>query len=691
MPSGKNPFVIKEFKGELLTDFMYDGTGLDQYRQSQVPFEYSLNNRNLFYLKKGGLCTRNGIQALTSIVTVGSIMQFWRIDNLNGTEYSNRFLILTWDGVTGRLYDTNPVTAVNPVMVLTGMNYAYVLNAFGRMYISPLDDWATPLPNAYIWLYNDKYASGARLTHVPEPIPGAMAVAAAAAGANPQCTAGLHLISVVFETDSGFLSTCPTSHIKAPLQVTTTAANAQINVTNIPTFPTTGSWPGACVIARHILMTKVVVNFDQNGFDSYEPFIAITLSDNVTTAVSINVPDSGLVNSAKDLINQTQSGVRAHVGMAVYKNRMVYLGSRSFTGGDTFGLVNSVTYSPINRPEQTRNVMMDGLRVIVGADFSGRVMTGAELNGTFYIFKEDSTFAHVADDSVDPTEWAQPSLVDAAKGAFPFGVASIGNNPSNLMDNYLLVAGNHGLSLFNGTYSQNSLADGIWATFSTSLLKWMKVVVDPIRKMIFIKFGDPGLTPGSDPATVKGPLSFMYFADYYYGLQNLRWGKFDLPDAGAQLYAFDILLRQPDPTVVAYDVLYSLLTILTTNGVLKQIYSETGNPYDLGSASIAWKYETGYTPNNQGEIYEFGPMKLRANYRHYGNTTPFTIKKGVIDKSTLDTIGTIDVSGNPAKYYSLPMNERNEQVRLEISGSGPVIIQSITLFANQSDLERPRP
>ncbi len=702
MPSGKNPIVIKEFKGELLTDVTFaSGVGQDQYRQSQVPFEYSLNNENLFYAKKGGLYTRPGVDVLNPLALTGltgAVKQFWRIDNLNGVDYQDRFLIFTWDSVNGRLYDTNPAVATNPLMVVTGMKYVYVINAFGRMYISPWSDWATPLANAYCWIYNDKYAgagNGVRLTMVQEPIPGAMAVAAAATGTDPACTAGLHLVSVVFETDSGFLSTCPTSHIKAPLQVTTTTANGKINVTNIPTFPgVAGSWPAATVIARHLIMSKVVVNFDQNGFDSYEPFIVATINDNTTTSFSIHIPDSGMVNSAKDLINQSQSGVRTHVGMAIYKGRMVWLGSRSFTGGDTFGLVNSVTYSPINRPEQLRNVLNDGLRVVVGADFSGRVMAGAELNGTFYIFKEDSTFAHIADDQSDPTDWAQPSLVDAGKGAFPNGIATVGNNPSNLMDNYILVAGNHGLSLFNGAYSQNSLADAIWEKFNTVSLRWIKVVVDPIRKLMFLRFGDPIAAEGS----VSGPKSYIYFADYYYGLQNLRWGKFVFPNifgTSTPAWAYDILLRQPDSGISSnYIALYSLLTTLVHSIIgYDAIYSETvlRADYSLTPTDIPWKYETGYTPNNQGEIYECGPVKLRANIRSNNTPFPVTIKKSTIDKSALDTVGILSVNSDPAKYYSLPMNELSEQIRLEVSGAGAILIQALILFMNQSALERPRP
>lgn len=679
MPLDKSPIILDDFKGLLWTDRRDNSL-------VKIPFEYSYNCRNLEFTKKGGLRSRKGIlTSLTQTVT-GTPVQFWKIDNLNGVAYNDRWLILTWDNTTGRLYDTGVTApATNPVLTLTGMKYAFVLNAFGRMYISPWESWAVPLSSAYIWLYNGKY--NARLTMCPEPTPGTFAASATAGG---NCTPGVHLLSVVFETDTGFRSTVPTTHLTSPLSVTTTSANGTVHLTNIPVFAGTASVPAAAVVARHIIMTKVVVNYNNKAFDSYEPFIVATINDNTTTTLDVNVPDSGLTESAKLLVNQTQSGVRAHVGMATYRGRMVYLGSRSYSGGDTFGLTNSVTYSPPNQPEQLRNTLNDGLRVVVGVDFSGKVMTGQEMNGVFYIFKEDSTFAHRADDSVDPLEWEKPELVDSARGAYPFGICNIGNNLSAIQDGYMLIAGNHGISLFSGSFATTPLTEGIWEAFNKNDVIWTKIGVDPIRKTIYFRIGDPAST------RLYGNIAdniYIHHGNYYYGIdiQSIRWSIFEFGnnEYGDQIYIKDIDMRQnPLGGPIASDVINNYYTILTSSSQGALVLTESLNDRDNNSSTgpyPSWIWESGLTKNDAGEVYTFGPLKLRIT----GTGGAVTSAARVVD-GTYANLAVFTPVAQPGKYYSLNLAKDSEHLQIKISGQCKILIERLILHYSKLQLERPR-
>lgn len=718
MPLGKNPLVVKEFKGKLLTDL--DQTdfffGFGEARQIEIPFEYALESVNLEYLKKGGLRTRSGINRYVfHNAQVERPMQMWKIDNLNGLQQTDRWLFLTWDGVTGRMYDTQPGALVNPIMTLAGMKYAYVLNAFGRMYITPWEGWATPLGDAagggannWIWLYNNLY--NARLAGCAPLAPGALAVAAIAGG---NCTPGLHLVSLIYETDSGARSRPDTAHITAPLQVTTTAANATINITNMPVAPA-----GSGIITKHIIISKVVVNYNNQGFLSYEPFIVKSVT-NATVNTTYGAaggegPDSGFVDSAKDWV-LSQDIIRSCVSLAIYGNRMVYLGFRK-TGGATGNNEPNNDMIAVSRPDLPEQVNFPGLTLglaprnllVIGQDYSGKVMAGGELNGTFYVFKEDSTFGFVADDEKDPVEWPKPALIDGAKGAFPFGVAKVGNNVGINYDGAILVAGNHGVTYFDGRFAQRSLAEGIWDEYDITALRWTKILIEPIRQLIFLRFGDPDSLILDEHHQVNNKI---FVGNYYYGIDitSIRWGswKYELGYGDSVIVSIpDIDLRLPgtlgnDGAVgTQFNTPYSLLCIMGRLEVAPnlwnfRIYSESRQGSDFEGEAYSeypsWIYETGYTPNKSGELYTFGPMKIRARSGiGMPPTTILQIDKASMDSILYDTVIQLGVAANPARYYSINLNHYGERVRLRLSGLNRMTIEELILEMKETSEDRTR-
>lgn len=701
---------VKNFKGLSLQGAdPTEGYALTRVRQGNIPFDYALESVNLYYQKNGSIRTRDGFEkyvssadVATPFTALGNVTGLWQITNLQGVEYTDRWLILTYEAGsnTGRFYDTQvPVTATNPVLSIVGMKYAFVINAFGRMYISPWSAWADPLgaPNGDIYLYNGLY--NARRAGCAPPAIGTFGVTATATG---NCTPGLHFISVLFETDSGFRSSIIIGHDTTPLPVTTTTANATMSFANIPVGAA-----GTGVIRRHIIVTKIVVNNNGQGLYGYEPFIAVTINDNTTTAATFTKPDSALVDSAQDYIYKNIY-IRAYTSMAQYGNRMVYLGGRELTGAAFPVQKDTIAVSDPNVPEHIWDINgFPGERntLLIGEGYVGNVMCGLEQNGIFYIFKEYSTHSIVDNPEDDPANWPV-SLVNAGKGAYPLGIALIGPNPSGLISGGAFIAGSHGISYFNNQHSEYTLTENIWDNLIPNIadIKWSRLIVDPSRKLIFWTFGDPLV---SDFINVCKTIS------YYDGLSPDKikiseWSGITFNN-GIGVTTAGISIRSPGSygTVTPsyyFNTNYPLLTLAYRYPTDSRIYifseaSSIADGYftDITKASaIFWYLTTGYTPNDNGEIYQFSNLRMRttvnydATVLNPGNQD-IAISFGILDDTSMVTLPSIiNPTTTPKKFLTIPINAKAEQIRLKLSGTNRVFIQQLVLFGSKVGLDRPR-
>lgn len=711
MPLDKNALVVSRFKGLGLNR---TATTLEDSYDSEMPFDYAISCVNMEFKKRGGIRTRASFEMYITnlVVPVARPIQMWQIHNLNGVPQTDRWLILTWDNTTGRLYDSGVVgPATNPILTITGMKYAFILNAFGRIYITPWSAWATPLASEFVYMYNG--LTNARLAGGVNPTVGAFAVAVAAGG---NCTPGLHYATVLYEYDTGYISFQTAAHALTPLSATTTSANATMNFTNVPLGAA-----GTGVVKRHIIITKVVVNPNGKGLLGYEPFFAVTINDNTTTTATFNEPDSALVESAQDHIGEGEKfpNIPSVVSMVEFGSRMVYLGIRDINvtpPGTNTKLDFCIYVSPPNNPEQIlayipSSAGLAGLPpnespnlIPVGPMYPGQVMIGAELNKILYAFKENSTFSITADDESDPSEWVTPACVDGSKGAFPFGIAKAGFNPGSLVDGRLIVAGNHGITSFNGTYSQDNLGDNFLPLYTYDSIKWAKLVVDTTRKLLVVRLGDPAV--GIE----------IQVGNYYYGMSSdsIRWSTysfngFPVGHAVGGIGFADLDLRKSGTAgntgygATNFTTSYPLITLLVPRFIgganyAIEIISET-KLYDCQDffltndplISILWGYTTGFTPNNQGEVYTFGPLKIRM----YG--AAFIV--GKTDLRNIPTVIAPSITEGEAggKYLSFNVNEVGEQIRISISGgefggssNSFANISKLILHAFVQAVERPR-
>jgi len=668
----KFPIVIDHFKGVKVSDQDISATDAfnASYLQDVVNVDEAFAAENIEFLKTGGFKTRNGFERGTgaNLSPAGEITGFWEIKDLLGVAQTNRFLVQTWDGTNGYFYDTGVVApATNPIHTAVGCKYAFVLNAFGKMWISPWSDWGVPgafslLNGRIVVLYTGAY--NARTTQGDPPATDITVADSASAGL---ITAGYHYFAVAYETDTGYIIFPSNS---GGIKIVNAAGSKSIDVSAIPTGPTG-------TVARHIIMTKVISPYPNplgTQFFQNEPFFAARIADNTTTTLTFSIPDSGLVESAAYLLDESYR-IPPVVSMAVYRNRMIYIGPLQDAGIPTND--NMIFISPSGEPEQVSAYNADGSVLFIGQNYSGKVQCAAELRGTLYIFKEDSTFAIAENPDLDPMEWTV-NLIDSGLGAYPLGVANIGDNPGSLILDNLLVANNAGLFAFTGSFNPVPISKGIWDSVSNTVGKFSRLLVDPVRKRVYLLLG-PILTT---------PIAYIWMGDYYLGYEseNIRWSKIKIT-VESTWDGFRGLILQQLPTVAPYPL---LTTVFKSTTYFYPVTQKPGIIVDnngaSGSNAISWLYDTGYTPNEKGDLYTFAAIRVRAA----NASSSFRVSTCEMDSDTFTTLASETIGNYPAKFLTYPLSIVGEKVRFRLYGATRTLVNKMIIFASEYGKTRAR-
>ena len=319
---------------------------------------------------------------------------------------------------------------------------------------------------------------------------------------------GFHLLGVVYETDTGFLSAPGPEFFGAQTFVD---VKKSITLTNIPVSPS------AAVIKRHIVSTKWIpeYNGDQKGYQFFFVPKGI-LENNTATTITINYYDSDLLSDASHLIDNF-SEIPAMVGLSTYHQRMVLVGDPSFpkkldgTPDTTKPDNRSVAWlSAPGEPEAISQV--DGLIV---TPLDGNPLTVAqEFRDVLYLFKKTRTLAYV-DNSDVPATWKE-EVVDQGVGAPVHGVGTVLDSGGVNID-FLLIVDWSGLMLFNGTFARPELSwkiEDFWMTINRDGFRFVQIVNDSLSKRIWITLPEPNRNK-------------MLHANYANGLdaKNIRWAK----------------------------------------------------------------------------------------------------------------------------------------------------------------------
>jgi len=326
------------------------------------------------------------------------------------------------------------------------------------------------------------------------------------------CDLGFHLVGVVFETDTGYLSAPGPEFFGGQTYINESYG---VKVSNIPVGPA-----GSGVIKRHLISTKTIpeYNGDQKGYQFF--FIpGGTIENNTDTTKTVSYYDSDLVADASHL-TENFAKIPAGVALGEYHARMVLVGDPSYpkkADGITDDILKpdnrSIAWvSAAGEPEAINQV--DGL-IITPLD--GNPLTHSEtFRDVLYLFKSTRTYS-VVDNEDEPTTWGPVETVDEGIGCPVHGVAEVLDSGGVNID-YLITASQSGLMLFNGTYARPELSwkiENIWNHFNKNNFHKIQLVNDSINKKLWMTFPDD--------------LNNLLLADYSNGLnpKDIRWALWD--------------------------------------------------------------------------------------------------------------------------------------------------------------------
>jgi hypothetical protein len=284
------------------------------------------------------------------------------------------------------------------------------------------------------------------------------------------CDFGFHLIGVVYETDTGYM-TAPGPEFFAATSFVD--IRRKVSVSNIPVSP------NSYVTKRHLVATKWIPDYngDQKGYQFF--FIpGGTINDNTTTTWTGSFFDSDLISDASHLIDNFAE-IPAMVGLTTYHGRLV--------GWGEYDNPSVARVSAVGEPEAISQV--DGL---ITVPLDGKPITnGQEFRDVLYLFKQTRTYAY-ADNGDVPSSW-QVNVVDQGVGAPVHGIATVLDSGGVNID-YLIICDYSGIMLFNGTYARPELSwkiEDLWFSFVRNDFRYIQIVNDSLNKKIWLTLPPP--------------------------------------------------------------------------------------------------------------------------------------------------------------------------------------------------------
>jgi len=470
------PFPVEQFWGLFDRDDPED-CPIDHFRECE----------NLDTAGFGlGVRTRDGIGPSQNVVApLGRIL---RIHNyVMQTGYTYLVLILN-DDDDGEIYHViNSITVLGPILTIAAMRDFKVVSYNGRAYITPFTSYTATtgliekgLQSDFLYVY---LGDGTQARKAAGAAPTAGSLTIANDGAQ-NSDAGDHLFGVLYETNTGYLT--------APSRFTLFNSNGTgFDFSAIPVSP------DSFVVARRLVMTKVIVDYNGNT-TGYQYFFIPDgrIPDNTSTVLAnITVFDADLVEDASHLIDNFAE-IQAGAAIGLYHDRLVI--------GATFTDISLAYVSFPGEPEAISQIT--GL-VIVPLD--GNPITHIqELRDIMYIFKRSKTVGY-ADNGGEPADWPF-TVVDQAIGCPVHGIATVLDAGGASVD-FLIVCSFNGVVLFNGQYVKPELSwkiQGFWFRLQRSDFRLIQIVNSSVVKKLYITLPDHKMleadySQGLDPQKIK--------------------------------------------------------------------------------------------------------------------------------------------------------------------------------------------
>jgi hypothetical protein len=486
------PIVIEQFGG-----------WWDRGDDESAPSDHFTVAENIQYFNSG-FETRDALDVYQDVATpLGHILRVY-----NYVMQTGQSLLVLVEG--GDIYHCiGPSTVHGPILSIATMEDFGFVAINGRAYITPFKTYVNSqgvnyelgIQNEFVYVYKGD-GTAARKAAGNAPSGSVMVAADGAAGLTD---IGTHLIAVVYETDTGYLTALGPETFT---EHTFTGTN-QIDVSNI-------SVGGATVVKRHLVATKQILEYngDQEGYQFY--FIpGGNIDDNVATTKTVEFFDADLVDDASHLIDNFAE-IPAGVNLTTYHSRMVIVGEYGTTEsleGLPEGQTDNRSLCRVSAPGEPEAFhRVDG---IIIAPLDGNPLTNAqEFRDILYLFKKTRTLAY-SDNFDEPATW-QEEVLDQGIGAPVHGIATVLDSGGVNID-FLVIVDYSGLMLFNGTYARPEMSwkiEDYWMDIERNDFRYMQIVNDSLSKKIWITLPPPNQ-------------HVLLHADYGNGMdaRNIRWAK----------------------------------------------------------------------------------------------------------------------------------------------------------------------
>jgi hypothetical protein len=464
-----DPLVITNFRGTF-----------DRGDDDVCPEGFFVGSQNIRFTQNG-IATRYGMR---KSITIGSVA---RIEIYKRIGEAQRLIILD---TAGKLYDsTNLLT---PILNIAAMIDFSMVTMFNRAYITP-HNRITGLPGEKVYVYEGSGVAAPAAGQGPSNV-----LVAVESGVAGHIETGAHAFAVAFELSTGFI-TKPggfTSLIST--------GGLSVDLSNIEIG-------GSKVVARHILATKTIKDFNGN-YNDQTYYLAKRIPDNTATTTNISFYDADLQSDATFLLEQMTT-IPAGVGITAFKGKLVVWGENLYPA--------IARVSTTGQPESFNEV--EGF-LTVNPGVGGGLKNCWEYRDSLLLQKSQQTY--VTSDNGSPAAYWSVNNIDMSVGAECHSVAKSLDFGENVGDR-VFTADKSGIRPFSGTFSAEQAdvitynVDDIWARINSAAFNTVELVIDPLNYLIYAAI----------PLDTATHPNAILFGDYSEGLNSteVRWTTWIFP------------------------------------------------------------------------------------------------------------------------------------------------------------------
>jgi len=545
--------TIREFRGHM-----------ERGGDDTVPPEYAITESNVEFTELG-VETRAGFDlALTSTGNWnGKAVRVYEFKKRNE---ASRLLIL--DNL-GNIWDSStPMTT--PILAIAAMSDFSAETMFDRVYISP-HDGDRGLSNEKVYVYDG--TGTARSAAGVGPSGYTLVVTESATAGYIET--GTHLFSVAYETASGHITRFGLTGAEVKVFVATGAKKADIS--GIPL----GS---SFVVARHIICTKVIKNYDGNPNDkSWFLLPDGRIGDNTTTVLNgVSFFDSSLVDSADRLMNQLAE-IPAGSCISSFGTRLVVGGERA---NDATARISDPGF-----PESFSG--LSGFTNFNPGDSGGPLRFIFSFRKLLFGLKDYRTLV-TQDNGASPSTWEVTSIEDGY-GTTVHGSAGVLDSKGQSLDS-VLICTRSGVSRFTGVYGEGNeltyVIEDIWKRVNPLYFHLNQISIDPVLKKFYV-------VVALDSSTIA---NCMLVCDFSEGLsfEKVKWSVWSFPEDCAT-------------TWVEVDFSTKKTKVKYGSSVTGGIYVRNQNSFNDHNNVINSHYRPGFiTADQDGGVCQFQTIRARV-------------------------------------------------------------------------------